>query len=359
MRFVHGGTSCASSFWRANLLAGLLLLGTVMAAAAQSPFDGGWTLVKASSKLNFQSVKSQTIVESSSFVSFDGAIDPGGMATVKVALDSVDTGIDLRNVRMRFLFFETFRFPEAIVTTRLDPTALRDLPTTRRQPLRLKYNLTLHGVTREMESDVVVTLLTDSTVSVASVTPISVAAAQFDLTDGVKKLEDANQVLIIPSGSVTFDFVFQKNGGAAAPAVVARTPPASTAIETQGELSTEACTGRFEILSRTGAIYFRPGSAELDAESRPLLDSVIQIITRCPNLHVRVAGHTDATGVPANNMALSEARAKAVAAYLVRNGVAAGRLDAVGFGDTRPVAPNDSAWNKSRNRRIEFSAVPG
>jgi outer membrane protein OmpA-like peptidoglycan-associated protein len=206
----------------------------------------------------------------------------------------------------------------------------------------------------------VVTLLADTLVSVASSKPISVGAAEFALGDGVKKLEDANQVAIIPSGSVTFDFVFQKNGDAPAPKVAAAPArPEETALETAGALSEEACSGRFEIISRTGAIYFRTGSAELDSESKPLLRSVRQIVSRCHNLRIRVAGHTDSTGVAATNRSLSEARAKAVVRYLVADGVAPERLEAVGYGDTKPVAPNDSTWNMSRNRRIAFSVVGG
>ncbi len=64
-------------------------------------------------------------------------------------------------------------------------------------------------------------------------------------------------------------------------------------------------------------------------------------------------------GVAATNKSLSEAHAKAVVNWLSGNGVAPARLEAVGFGDTRPVAPNDPAWNMSCNRRIAFSVVGG
>jgi outer membrane protein OmpA-like peptidoglycan-associated protein len=325
-------------------------------AYAQSPFAGGWTLQPGASKLNFQTIKSQTIVESSKFATLRGAISPDGVATVTISLDSVDTGIDLRNVRMRFLFFETFKFPEAVVTMRLNPADLRDLVTARRITLpAAKYDLSLHGVTRQMSGDIVVTMLSDTLVSVASSAPISVAAADFGLSDGVKKLEDANQVPIIPSGSVTFDFLFQKNEGNTPKANPATLPPPQTAVEKAGELDPEACAGRFEIISTTGAIYFRNGSADLEGESRPLLDSIVQIIQRCPKLVIQVAGHTDSTGNAPANRLLSEARANAVAHYLTTHGVAKERLEAVGFGDSQPVAPNDTAANRSLNRRIVFS----
>lgn len=344
------------------LLAGCVLVLVLGGPArAQAPFAAGWGLQPAASKLNFQTIKSQTIVELSSFANLRGEIAPDGVATVTISLDSVDSGIDLRNVRLRFLLFETFKFPEAVVTMRLNPADLRELPNQHRITLKAaKYDLSLHGVTRPMTSDIVVTMLSDTLVSVSSAAPISVAAADFGLSDGVKKLEDANQVPIIPSGSVTFDFMFQKNaGGEAATGNVATVPPPSTAVEKAGDLDPEACAGRFEIISRTGAIYFRTGSAELDSESRPLLDSVVQIVRRCPKLVIQVAGHTDSTGDATANRALSQARASAVVQYLTGHGIAANRLEAVGFGDTRPVAPNDSAANRSRNRRIVFSVAGG
>jgi outer membrane protein OmpA-like peptidoglycan-associated protein/polyisoprenoid-binding protein YceI len=330
-------------------------------AYAQAPFAAGWSLQPAESKLNFQTIKSQTIVELSSFASLHGDISPDGVASVTISLDSVDTGIDLRNVRLRFLLFETFKFPEAVVTMRLNPADLRDLPSQHRVTLKAaKYDLSLHGVTRPMVSDIVVTMLSDTMVSVSSAAPISVAAADFGLSDGVKKLEDANQVPIIPSGSVTFDFTFKKNANGETQKVnTATVPPQQTAVEKAGELDTEACAGRFEIISRTGAIYFRTGSAELDGESRPLLDSVVQIVSRCPKLVIQVAGHTDSTGDPTANRVLSQSRANAVVQYLTGHGIATNRLEAVGFGDTRPVVPNDSAANRSRNRRIVFSVVGG
>lgn len=67
---------------------------------------------------------------------------------------------------------------------------------------------------------------------------------------------------------------------------------------------------------------------------------------------VRVDGHTDATGTNAYNQRLSEARARAVAAYLVSKGIAADRITATGRGETAPAYPNDSAKNRAKNRRV-------
>ena len=97
-----------------------------------NPFAPGWTLQSDASTIRFQSVKKQTKVESSTFATFDGEVDENGLATIRVLLDSVDTKIDLRNVRMRFLFFETFQHPVATINVQMTPDLLADLENVRR-----------------------------------------------------------------------------------------------------------------------------------------------------------------------------------------------------------------------------------
>ena len=130
-------------------------------------------------------------------------------------------------------------------------------------------------------------------------------------------------------------------------------PAAATALETRGVVSREECAGRFEILSRTGSIYFKTGSAQIDAGSEPLLETVLDIAKRCPALDIVVEGHTDSVGSDVTNQILSEARARSVAMYLSERGVGPQRLRAVGYGAARPIAPNDTPGNQARNRRIE------
>lgn len=339
------------------LLALLFWALSLPAAAQTAAFAPGWDLDPARSNIRFQSIKNETKVESSSFATFSGGIEPDGTATVHVLLDSVDTLVDLRNVRMRFLFFETFRYPEATVSLKLTPDMVADLPVVRRKTVNLDYTFDLHGVQKQMTSPVTITLLSDDLVSVASAAPISIAVGDFELGENVHKLEQAvGGVVIVPSATVTFDFMFGRRGTPAVPAPVIEAPVTAVALETQGDFSAEECTGRFEVLSRTGNIYFRIGSAGLDAESAPLLRSVVDIVKRCPTLSVVVSGYTDSDGNPLSNQRLSEARAQSVVNYLVEQGVTAGRLRAVGYGEANPVAPNDSARNKSLNRRIEFGA---
>ncbi len=369
-------------------LALIALLAPLPLSAQDASFAPGWQIDAQSSQLRFQSVKNVTKVESSTFAAFSGGLSADGTLSLHVFLDSVDTKIDLRNVRMRFLLFETFRFPEAVITAKINAADLADLPSLRRKTIHLTYTLDLHGVKKELETDVAVTMVQDDTVVVSSTVPVVIATDDFGLAEGVQKLQEAANVVIIPSGTVSFDLTLKRNGGAVAPAapapteaapvaeapvanapVAAATPevpaadvvpdaaPAVVAQEPTGDLDLEACKGRFEILSRSGNINFHSGSARLLADSAPLLDSVADIIARCPGLKIEVSGHTDADGSPAANQYLSQQRAKAVVRYLVNKGLTADRFTATGYGEDRPIFDNDTPEHKSRNRRIEFALV--
>ena len=109
--------------------------------------------------------------------------------------------------------------------------------------------------------------------------------------------------------------------------------------------------------TETGSIVFATGSADLDRRSNQTLDALADIIRGCPSFIIEVEGHTDSVGDPAANQRLSERRAIAVRDYLVRAGVPTSGLTAAGYGETRPLAPNDTAVNMARNRRIDFSVT--
>ena len=336
---------------------GLLLLGPRSANA-----QANWTLDPANSTITYQSVKKNTIVETNKIRNISGTLTSDGAAKVTFDLNSVDTGVDLRNVRMRFLFFETYKYPSAELTAKVDPAAFADLATKRRMKAVLPFRLNLHGVDKDLQANVVVTMISDNMVSVASEAPVAVHVEDFGLLPNVDKLQQAANVTnIVPTASVSFDFVFTADGSkpAAVQTVAANTadigPVATDAAKTN--FSDEECLNRFAVLSRTGAIYFRTASARLDPQSRPLLQEVEGVVGKCPGLKVEVSGHTDSDGSPAANKLLSERRAEAVADALVAAGVPRAQITAAGYGEERPVAANDTSKNKALNRRIEFSAT--
>jgi OOP family OmpA-OmpF porin len=114
------------------------------------------------------------------------------------------------------------------------------------------------------------------------------------------------------------------------------------------------CQMLYQGLLSRGTIRFRSGSAELSDESRGLLDRLTVVSMRCTEARLEIAGHTDSDGNPQSNAELSRRRAESVAVYLVRAGIAPARLEPAGYGQTVPVAPNDTPENKAKNRRIEF-----
>ncbi|MEN8207806.1 MAG: OmpA family protein [Candidatus Fermentibacteria bacterium] len=101
-------------------------------------------------------------------------------------------------------------------------------------------------------------------------------------------------------------------------------------------------------------IYFASGSATLKPESYSILDSVAILLRDNPSSRIQISGHTDSDGSEASNQTLSENRAQSVYQYLVSTGIAGNRLTTVGYGESIPVVPNNSAANKAKNRRIEF-----
>jgi OOP family OmpA-OmpF porin len=76
-------------------------------------------------------------------------------------------------------------------------------------------------------------------------------------------------------------------------------------------------------------------------------------VNGCPQASVHISGHADADGLGPRNLVLSRRRARSVAVYLVNKGIDAGRVEAVGYGEMRPVAPNNNRANRAKNRRIE------
>jgi outer membrane protein OmpA-like peptidoglycan-associated protein len=347
-----------SNLMRSICAIAIILLPNAAWAQSADPFEHGWTLDAGSSELQFLSVKKSSVAENSGFASLSGVISPDGAAEIRVQMDSVDTKIDLRNVRMRFLFFETFKYPEAIITAQLPPEQLVDLHQSRHKIIDLPYSLSLHGVTKADVAQVAITLVDNDRVAVANTTPIAIALPDFNLEEGRGKLQEAAGVDILPFGFISFGFVFDRaQAGTPPQLVVASATPGAAALETKGDLDREACEGRMEILSRTGNIYFTSGSARLSDDSIPLLTNLHDIVDRCPDLTIEIGGHTDSDGSDEANRVLSERRAQAVNAYLVNQGIAPERLVTVGYGESRPVTSNDTTEGKRRNRRIEFVPV--
>jgi outer membrane protein OmpA-like peptidoglycan-associated protein len=102
-------------------------------------------------------------------------------------------------------------------------------------------------------------------------------------------------------------------------------------------------------------VQFVQGSAEIAPASNALLSEVADVLLRNRDIaKVEVQGHTDNSGTEDFNRQLSEVRAQAVRDWLIKAGVESERLSAVGYGTSRPLAPNITAANRAKNRRVEL-----
>ena len=104
-------------------------------------------------------------------------------------------------------------------------------------------------------------------------------------------------------------------------------------------------------------VEFEVKSYALTSEGETLLDEISTALESVPKVRVRITGHTDSQGSHEENQVLSELRAQAVLDYLVARGADRSRFDVVGLGESEPIADNDTAEGRARNRRIEFTAL--
>jgi outer membrane protein OmpA-like peptidoglycan-associated protein len=117
-----------------------------------------------------------------------------------------------------------------------------------------------------------------------------------------------------------------------------------------------------QVLLSTGkyvshAIQFDTGSDRLRPESINVIKEVAAALQKQPEIKLRVEGHTDSTGDATSNLDLSKRRAESVKGALVKLGISADRLTTEGFGQTKPMAPNDTPQGRAENRRVEFVKI--
>jgi outer membrane protein OmpA-like peptidoglycan-associated protein/tetratricopeptide (TPR) repeat protein len=104
-------------------------------------------------------------------------------------------------------------------------------------------------------------------------------------------------------------------------------------------------------------IFFDVNKYELKTESQVELDRLVQLLNDNPTLKIEISGHTDNVGKPADNLLLSNNRAKAVVNYLAGKNIPAARLTPKGYGETRPVSDNKTEEGRAKNRRTEMKVV--
>ena len=174
-------------------------------AASSSVTAGGWTLNTSDSYLNFATTKNTHNLEVHNFTGIRGDINTAGVATLSIDLNTVNTGVALRDQRMRDLLFETANHPVATVTVNVPTGLISGLTVGQTTRADITASLNLHGVTANITTKVSVQKLTASRVVVQSLPPVLVKAETYSLTAGVEALRAAVAIASI-NASVPVDF---------------------------------------------------------------------------------------------------------------------------------------------------------
>lgn len=119
----------------------------------------------------------------------------------------------------------------------------------------------------------------------------------------------------------------------------------------------EECMANIQALQDETKIAFEPGSGTLDESAAAIIDTLAEELNACPDLQIEIQGHTDSQGRESMNQALSQTRALAVLTALQERRVLTKGFLALGYGESQPIADNDTAEGREANRRIEFVRI--
>ena len=165
--------------WIRSLTCVLLLLITQATLA-------DWRLT-AASKVGYVSIKNNVIAEHNYFSGVTGSLNKKGQLKVSIDLSTVETQVDIRNQRMRDLFFEVMQYPQAVVTAQLDMQELAQVESGAPLELVKPFTLSLHGVESTAEAHLRIVSV-GGRAWVSTVRPILISAADFGLEGGVAAL---------------------------------------------------------------------------------------------------------------------------------------------------------------------------
>lgn len=170
-----------------------------------------WALDSEASQLSFVSVKAGQAVEAHHFKKLAGGVDDAGMVNVEIDLSSVETKIDIRNTRMMEMLFEVVKYPAATVSAAVPKEALDGLKAGERRRQKVTFDLSMRGVTKKMEAEVMITGAGDTAITVATTEPVILSAELFELSAGIEKLRTvAGLPAITNAVPVSFDLMFRE-----------------------------------------------------------------------------------------------------------------------------------------------------
>ena len=182
---------------------------TLICLVAANPAPADWELVKNSSSVSFGTVKNNTVSESHKFTEFGGVVQDNGLARIQIDLLSVDTGIDIRDQRMRNLLFADAS--TAVYEARIGIPRFTRIPTGESIELILYGSLELNGQSQEMPLDVRMTHLKSGNYLVETISAKTIELGSFGFIPGIEQLRAIAGLNAI-STAVTLEFklVFQR-----------------------------------------------------------------------------------------------------------------------------------------------------
>ena len=164
------------------------------------------------SKVNFVTVQNNKLTEVHLFSNMDGEISNEGDVVFKIDLSSVKTNNSLRNLRLQDVFFEAGQFPEAIVRLDLGENFLEKLEIEKANKIPVQAFLSLHGVTKKIETVLLVSRLKSGCLIVTSMDPIIISLKDFDLLNNLEKIRQLAKLESISKDiTITVNLFFIKN----------------------------------------------------------------------------------------------------------------------------------------------------
>ena len=175
-------------------------------AALALPAQASWYLDNESSRLSFITNKNGDVTEVHRFLVLHGKVDSKGAAELQIEMDSVNSGIPLRDERMRKDLFEVARFPDALIRAQLDLRPINDLANGAQLELRLPVTVSLHGKEHSYSAQLLATRLDERRFQVVTLEPLMLRAEEFDLApglDALRKVAGLQSIsLSVPVGAV-------------------------------------------------------------------------------------------------------------------------------------------------------------
>ncbi|MFL0797681.1 MAG: YceI family protein [Cellvibrionaceae bacterium] len=170
-----------------------------------------WSLENSESTLSFVSTKKSAVGEVHHFKSINGTVSEKGEIAIEIDLSSVETGIGIRNDRMKAMLFNVAKFAKAHVTANVDKQKLDALAVGEAYVDTVAFTVSLHGLSQYLTSKIKVVKLKEGKILASSVQPIVINAGQFGLDAGIEKLREvAGLPSISTAVPVMFDLAFKR-----------------------------------------------------------------------------------------------------------------------------------------------------